>query len=365
MVSAGIILALGTSRLCFRADVFLVLLILHRGRAGFRTHWTVITLAGILGVTAIWSPDPLAAILVAWRIVALYSLVRSFQLTRRAQYGIGAVLAVQILVTATQLDESRLFGVSFNASSFGQAGFVFMAWPGLAPLAAVSLGLSTARAPAVALMIYVVLRRSRYVWAWSVVAAVIYVSLTLWQSPERITLAGAERAVEMRSNLGGGVPTSQNLDVELVEACGTPRPRSWLVLGYGYHGYCASTGLQRPHNFWILSFYDLGVLFFPFWAVLLIAAWRLKHPMIPALLALGLVTEELFARPEGVYLVAIALATLKRPSVVNSEGDHMNQADGDQARHDVVNAEAVDQQEQQQGLNGSGANANQGVTQET
>lgn len=363
-MGTGLVLAAGTTRLWFLADLFLILIVLWRGRREFHSHWTVTSLAGIIGVTALWSPDPLAAILTAWRIIALYSLVYSFRLTRQAKFGVGLVLVLQLAVTLTQLDQHRLFGLSFNASNMGQAGLVFMAWPGIGPFAALTLGLSTARSAALALVIYTVLRRSRYVWTWAIVAALIFVGVTLWQSPERISPAGIEKAVSMRSDLDAGVPSLENITGEVELACGRPRPRSWQVLGYGYHGYCVSTGLQRPHNFWILSFYDLGVLFFPFWAVLFIAAWRLKHPMIPALLALGLITEELFARPEGVYLIAIALASLKRPHTVDSKGDHVHQADGDQAGGDVVNAEPVDQDEQQNGLNAAGASADQGIPHE-
>lgn len=337
------------------ADFLLIAYVLWQPRQRLHSHWIVWSLAGIIGVTALWSPDPLSAVLAALRVIFLYSVARSLTVDRKFWSGAGAVLAVQLVIALVQLPtEARVFGLSLNASQMGQTGFVFMATP-LAPIAALTLGLSTARAAALGLIVLNISRRSRRLFAWSVLAAVIFMTVMLWKTPDRISPVGIVHSYTDRELLAEGTVSETSVSAqELRDACGEPRVRAWKVVGYGWHGYCASTGLQRPHNLWILSWWDLGVLAVPFWTLAAVGAWKSRqYGMIAALVAVGMITEELFARPEGFYMIAVALGALKRPGHVYAEGAEVNHAHGDQAGRDVVDAGRVDQQEEQHGLNPS------------
>lgn len=352
-LATGLILALGTTRIWLLADFLLFFYVLWQPRKRLRGHWIIYSLAGIIGITALWSPDPVAAILTAVRVVCLYSVARSLTIDRKFWTGAAAVLAVQLVIAVIQLpNETRPFGLSMNASQLGQTGFVYMATP-LAPIAAFTLGLSTARSAALGLIVLNIGRRSRRLFAWSVVAAAIFLTVIFWKTPDRIQPAGIAEATTNREALVDGVvPATSVSATELESACGEARPRAWKVVGYGWHGYCASTGLQRPHNLWILSFWDLGILSVPFWTLVAIGAWKSRqYSMIAALVAVGMITEELFARPEGFYMIAVALGALKRPGHVYSESPEMDNSHGDQAGRDVVESSGIDQQEQQKGLN--------------
>lgn len=307
----GVVLALGTTRLWFAADAFLFLLVLYRGPRHFKTHPAMLGIAAILLLTVFWTPDPAAAALAAFRVIALYSLLRDFRPNRAFWIGSGIVLAFQLVFMAIQLPvQARPPGLSANASQVGQTGLVFAAGP-LGPLAAITLGISTARSAAMGLAIYTFLARTRYAWMVACMAAVIFVAVAHEKTPQRIGLAGIKQGISDRNDLIDGVPSTGQAIVHLLATdCGPVREREWSWHGYGYHGYCLSTGQQRPHNLWVTSWWELGVFSIPFWALVAYGAWKLRGPMTPALFAVGMITEELFSRPEGFYMVAVVIATM-------------------------------------------------------
>lgn len=363
-MAAGLILGLGLTRLWFMADVFLVLLVFYRGRAVFRTHPAVLITALVLALSATWSPDPVAGILAAVRIISLYSVaagifaqgiaVKRLQTSwwrlrspaARLGAGLGAVLAVQLVLALAQWpNEDRLFGLSLNASQMGQSGMVVMAWPMLAPLGAVTLGLSTARSAAAGLIIFAIFTRTRWLWLWAAVAAFVFLFVMFAKTPDRLSTGGINEGWMWRTQIIDRGASDQELTDELLEACGPVRPRVWSWYGYGYHGYCAETGLQRPHNLWILSAWDLGIFAVPFWSALFYGAWKLRrNPMVLGLLAVGMITEEMFARPEGFYMIAIAFAA-KRPASVDVEAKEMHDCDRYQAGENVMHPKPLNQPE--------------------
>lgn len=370
-MAPGLILAIGTTRLWFVADIGLILFVMYRGRANFRWHPVVLGLSAIIGATAMWSPDPGSALMAAVRMNLLFSLVRDPEIffrfgiagepqrrvsrwfdTRRFTRGgvfAGAalVLVLQVVAALAQLPfEQRVHGISINASQLGQTGFVFMAWPPLYPVAALTLGLSTARAAALGLIIFALFARTRRLFMWSGVAAAVFLTIIFWKTPDRIMPSGIITGLEWRGQIIEQGASEQDLTGELLAACGPVRERVWRWYGYGYHGYCLQTGLQRPHNILVLSWWDIGVFAVPFWLLAGYGAYRTRrYGMLAALVAVGMITEELFGRPEGFYMVAIALA-LKGPGDVNGKGHQMDHTDGKKACQDVMDTEPVHEQEQ-------------------
>lgn len=325
-MAAGLIVALGTTHFWIAADAFLALYLAYHGPRQFRTHPVVLGVAAILLLTTAWTPDPAAAALAAFRVVALYSLARTMRLDWRFWGAAGAVLVVQIAVVAVQLPEnSRPWGMSMNASVLGQAGMIFSAG-GMGPLGAVTLGLSTARSAALGLAVYTVFKRRWGAWAIAFLAAAVFLVSMHQLTPGRLQLGDIARP-----GFDGGILPSAQLRVDgITEGTVAPPPadseappireRVWSWHGYGYHGYYLSTGLQRPHNLWVLSWWDLGVLAVPFWGLVFYGCWRLRNPMVPALLAMGMITEEMISRPEGFYMVAIAMAGQLRPHALPVRG---------------------------------------------
>ena len=307
---AGLIVALGATVLWFLADLFLVLFVTYRGKEHFRWHWIPASVAGILALSAIWSPDPAAGLMAAVRIICLYSLLASAKFSWRP---VMLVMAVHLGIVFWQIGfTGRPYGLTTNASQLGQISMVLIQSPA-APIAALTLGFSGARVAAAGLVLIALLDRSKHVWLYSLLAGAVFVVFALQTDPNRILPAGIQQSVEWRESLNEGQATPQDIADELRLACGEPRERAWSVLGYGYHGYCASTGLQRPHNLWVLSWYELGVLAVPLWALVFYGAWKIRSPQLLALLAIGMVTDESYARPEGFYTLALAIAVAKSP----------------------------------------------------
>ena len=84
--------------------------------------------------------------------------------------------------------------------------------------------------------------------------------------------------------------------------------------GYGLGNYVNVTGLARPHNIFVLLFYEMGVLaaipvFLLGWAV-----WNRKIPLsvFLALFLLWQVTEEAAGRVEGFFTTAAVLIAVWR-----------------------------------------------------
>lgn len=309
-MATGLIFGFGTTALWFAADAILLIYVLSRGPKRFRTHPAVVSLAVLVGITGFWSPDPVAGPLLGVRMILTYSAASAVAL-RGFYVGVFSVFALQFgFVVFEAPDLSRFDGLSYNAANYGVSGLVLLATP-LAPVGAVTLGLSAARVPLAAAALMWVRVPSVKLAALVVLAAVISVGVSEWKVPGRFTTDNVTESIDNRELLNGGIQAPVNT-VELAGDCGIPRAREWQLLGFGWHGYCLSTGIQRPHNIFVLSWWDLGVLAIPFWSLVGFGAWKLRdRPLLIPLLFTGMYTDELF-RPESAYLVALALG-FKRP----------------------------------------------------
>ncbi len=307
------LMVVGTSRFFLFADfMFLYDYLIspffnNKPRPKLRFELAVI--AGILALSALVSPDPMDGLQTAFRVMLLGTMlpvyVYGFHYKKMLGFTLG-LLAIFAIYQTTVM--TRSVGIHMNASMLGQTALVFMPiyWIEIGLAAAILLAVSVARSPLIVLLVFGVMIRQRYYMILIVFTVAMFIVFGSISTPERLGISGMFSSFEDRSETITGLSESDVTEKysENPKLCGEFREIEYKQFGYGFHGFCESTGQPRPHNIYVLSFYELGVLFLPFWAAIFYAARRLSLVQILPLLILGLVTDELFGRPEGVYLIA-------------------------------------------------------------
>ena len=185
----------------------------------------------------------------------------------------------------------RPSGVSDNGSSLGIFGLM-----ALNPLSALVIGLSLSRTALLGLTIFAVLRNRRIIWIMLILTFAVHVSMQLWSEPERLSSGSVIQAVELRTDAIVGV-SRQVLEIPTQ----TIQARELKLFGYGYGGYVPATGKIQPHNVYILSIWELGILAIPFWMLIGFLLWKSKNPymIVPAILALNV--DEVYTLSEGIF----------------------------------------------------------------
>lgn len=308
---AAALLVVGTSRFFLFADFMFFYDVLispfFGGRKPAHPPKEIMAIVGILAVSSIVAPHPMDGLQTAFRIYILAMVLPIYKYGFYFKKMLGFTLgALALFAVAQSAFMTRSIGIHMNASMLGQTALVFapVYWLEVGLSVAVIMTVSIARSPMVAMVIFAVFnRRKYYVWLVAITAGMFLVYASISQ-PDRITLSGVIWAIEDRIETDIGHSNDQLETRYSTKICGEFRPIEYSNWGYGFGGFCESTGQPRPHNIYVLSFYELGALFLPFWFLVMYAARRLEWWRLVPLLALGLVTDELFGRPEGVYLIA-------------------------------------------------------------
>lgn len=344
------------------ADSVLLILVLVLGR---RPHLPVAAITLCIAATSPWSTVHYMPLWAGVRILALSSVWRGLKPDMRAT-GLGATAvmlpqALALLVFAPGF-AGRPAGFTETASTLGEHGLMlfsaafavvggFWVQAGIAAVALITLGFSESRSAAlsgVALVgLYVLHKR----WAVAAVVGLAVLgagvsALFMWQENaerSRFNWQDIETTWESRlDNWEGGPISRANLlnaagvpypDVDamiLTGAIFTPidladyppelgvravpdyhKPRLSLA-GYGYYDYVRSTGVQGPHNVFVLASYEMGLLAL---VVLGAAVWAVWARAVPwqAVLVLGglwMLSDIAWADPEGHYITAFMLGAM-------------------------------------------------------
>ena len=303
---AGFSLATGTTLSYYLADAGAMFFMWRRAKQGylFSHNGWVYGFALLIGMTVIWSPDKFLPLWTAFRIVIIFNMVRNTDRDSSFWFGLGIPLAVKMIAGLVQLtyfpDHSRADGWHFNASSYGQSGFMLAAGP-FGWLGAIILGMSMARIPMLALALLGFLRWNRQGFIYGGVTLVVVLMMTTNFGNERFSVSSVEVAIDRQRQTLEGIGSAK---ISSTSVCGPIREREWQLLGYGYHGYCASTGLQRPHNVFVLSWWELGILAVPFWWFVVFGLASIRSRLVVALFPLIWFAEDLYSRPEGLWMIA-------------------------------------------------------------
>lgn len=360
------LILLGTTRLYLFSD-FVLIYDLTVGRIFnpkplvHPNRW-FIGLVVILAASSMLSPVTLAQ---SWQTVLRLVMLAYLLINYRVRFGRMSklFLVVMLGVAIWQLMnvESRAHGHSMNQTVFGMFGMalVFYAgWP-VALLGSGILATSIARIPLAMLWVYAIFDRRFKSWLLACFATIIFVWVGLEYTPQRLNVVGFIDSFEGRvammltpatSNneptpvpptatvpptvevlVATVIPTTVETATKAVtvwvdkienrsektlkyqyldDRCGERRPVELKWYGYGFGGYCQNTGTPTPHNVYILSLYELGVLVVPFWICLFMlvrkVAWRVWLPLA----VMAGFTDDLYSIPEGIYVVAIWLVSV-------------------------------------------------------
>ncbi len=268
----------------------------------------------IVAITSIYSPEAFQGMTTALRILILALILPTYKYRYKFKQMTGTLLIILALIAIGQSAFMlRSNGIQSSSSMLGQVAFVYapIFWVQISLAVVLILSLSIARSPLVALILFAVITRKQYFLALAGFAAVIFVIYAAISTPGRVTFSGIKFAVTER------IETVTGFDDKALESryadkiCGEFREEKITMFGYGWNGYCKSTGQPRPHNIYALTIYELGIIAIPFWLFILYGAYKFGFWKLAPLFALGLVTEELLGRPEGIYLIAIWIISVQ------------------------------------------------------
>lgn len=312
------VMVIGTTRFFLFADFVLLyeamITPFFSGKKFPKPAPELVAVAGIIALASFNSPRPVDGFQTAFRIVLLATVLPAYVYGFHYKKMLGFVLlGLALLVVGQSAFQSRPDGLHMNALLLAESAFVFMPifWYEIGLAGALILVMSLSRTPVVAFVIFAVLSRKKYAIGLAAVTSAMFLVYASVATPERITFGGITESVIDRGETITGFDLEHLQTVYTDGKCGEIREIRHTTYGYGMYGFCASTGQPRPHNIYALSFYELGVLFLPFWAMIIYAARRLSYVQVLPLLALGMVSDNLFGRPEGVYLIAAWIISTK------------------------------------------------------
>ena len=134
------------------------------------------------------------------------------------------------------------------------------------------------------------------------------VIITAKDSSFRFTPPGIKTSIEIRYSTLVADSKNGTRDIVINSFSNPPKYNKpeFNIFGYGLGGYLKATGIQRPHNFYLLSYYELGIISIYLFVLLVYMFYKKKinRNIFMSLLLLGLFTEDLLIRPEIQYMTA-------------------------------------------------------------
>lgn len=267
---------------------------------------SVLALSVLVGSTALYSPNSGSALAYAAGIIFCWI---GYQIAP-ARKGLDTSILVVTIVSVgfvlhdLYLGHMRPNGLMDNAVEMGLAGAALL------PYGAVLTGFSMSRlALGMTVMIAALLPSKRTVSA-CFVALFIAGLMSFSVAPERFTLNSILTASHLRYSTIIGTsyerPISSIPDVPVQD-------RQLQLLGYGHSGYYQSTGSIQPHNTFVLTVWELGILSIPFW--ILIGYIWCSHgrnvPLALIMLATSLLTSQWVSSTQGLVIITLLISTTK------------------------------------------------------
>lgn len=275
--------------------------------------WILIT---CVALSAVWSVNPGKPLWLCLHILIAYLAYRTLP-HNHAKLGISLVAAIQIGVILWQYTATDLIrpnALSRNASVLGLAGMWMM--PGLLP--AIMVGLSISRTASLGVALFALTGR-RY-WIPAGIAISTFLIVTVLTNPNRLSIPILQRDVDLR------VTAIQGTSIEVAPPVVTTTPVEyvkWRWYGYGWGQYALVTGRIQPHNIFVRTWYEMGVLTIPIGYCLMYlwlsrarygSSWR-NHDwrLLLVACATGMLTDELLGSVEGVYMM-LTYCIINRPA---------------------------------------------------
>lgn len=297
----GMALSFGGGLIYPIADVVLAVImgiVVWKLKGDVFKSWEVWTLGALLVIGSAFSVMWVDGLTQVFRLVGVYVVVRYVLEVKEGNnlaLWVGVMIGglVQVGFVAYQLMSGELlggrpYGISMNASALGFAG-LGMAMTPLSWVGAVMAGSGMARTMVFGIGVWVVIKPS---WARLMVFLVAILSMLAVGNILNINRFESETV-------------NRDLDAREVLVDNALALDGFGMVPLGYRGYVAETGLQRPHNIFVLGFAELGILAFPVIAVLVIWVIRNRAWWVLPFVVIGMLTEEVVSSPSAFYVLGM------------------------------------------------------------
>lgn len=248
-----------------------------------------------IAVTSFWVTDWLAPWMFLFRIVLIASLIRYVKWNRGFISGLTLVMVINLGFVIWHYFDGvgRPHGLVSNASGLGMAGAGLF---GTGIVGAITLGLSQSRTYMLVAVILGFMGKSVRL---AIVAGIVMLVVTAVFNPHRLTLGQQVADAELRVD---------HLSPATAPVHGEGEPVGLRWFGTGYRDYNHETGRANPHTIPVLMAYELGVLALIVLGAVTWLVWQHRTWWVLALVPALLLTDEYYARPEGLFgLVLISL----------------------------------------------------------
>ena len=318
----GLIIGLGTSRFYLFAFALVLLYIILRYRQRVTIPIEIWGIVLCVGGSSIWAIYPGKAIIMCVAILCAYLTYMTFP-RNHLRKGIYIVLAINIVVVSYQIINGGLrpYGLAYNASMLGLSSM----W--MAPLYPMAIlgGLSMSRTAVLGAVIFGLTGRRYAIFAGVLISVSFITTLVIY--PDRLTFNDLHNNADLRVATINGTSTEPHpVDLpapDVVELPVIP------IRGYGFGNYSFHTGKIQPHNIFVRTWYELGILSIPLFGFLLSLWWKSRDwRFLAVAVATGMLTDELLGSVAGVYMIlgyAIMSESVRRQLSKIASVDAVNQ----------------------------------------
>ena len=312
-----IFVAIGSvSTLWIISDLFFIIFGIYLTYKGVRIPKKVLLLILFLVSASFFSENPNLHLIITFRLLFLSIFVNYAINNKNKKYIpvlICSVLLIQTLVIPFDLfTHERAKGVMLNAYLLGEIGLLMFLMGNnkySRITSAIYLVGSLTRSTIFIALIYSLISKNKKLF---MSAALLFLSMlviiTAKDSSFRFTPLGIKTSIEIRYSTLVADSKNGTRDIVIDSFENPPKYNKpeFNILGYGLGGYLQSTGIQRPHNFYLLSYYELGIISIYLFVLLVHIFYKKKinRNIFISLLLLGLFTEDLLIRPEIQYMTA-------------------------------------------------------------
>ena len=310
-----IFVAIGSvSTLWIISDLFFIIFGIYLTYKGYRIPKKVLLLILFLVTASFFSENPNLHLIITFRLLFL-SIFVNYAINNKNKKHIPvlicSVLLIQTLVIPFDLlTHERARGVMLNAYLLGEIGLLmfFMSNNKYSRItSAIYLVGSLTRSTIFIALIYALISKNKKLF---IETAVLFISMlviiTAKDSSFRFTPLGIKTSIEIRYSTLVADTKNGTRDIVIDSFENPPKYNKpeFNILGYGLGGYLQATGIQRPHNFYLLSYYELGIISIYLFGLLVYMFYKKKinRNIFISLLLLGLFTEDLLIRPEIQYM---------------------------------------------------------------
>lgn len=296
-----------------------------------RPPWYVLLLMGTVGITFLWSTDPLAPLFFTLRIYLLWSVVKHSVRTRIYQVAaLGMGVNILGIFTGWEYDWRWSFQYE-NPELVGLAGMgVFVSYWPFAWIGGLAAGLAGSRAALLYMIGVSALTRNRYL-IYATIASSLVLVLVRFILPGETVAEVIETTVDQRTatiEKPRGDYSGPDLIGTLDADRGIIEPTDHRILklpeypiGLGYHAFNDRVG-QTPHILPVLVIREMGGLGAAVVFYLAINGafryrrqWKLIVPLIPYFMF----TDSVWYFPSGHYFAALFALTLYKCPITQQE----------------------------------------------